>query len=84
MSQQVVKFSSLELTKLMLEKANINEGLWAMRWGFNLQTAGIMSPDGPLPAAVVVIAEMGLERVTEPGPTVVDAATRELAQVPVH
>lgn len=73
---QLIKFSYRELAELMVRKQGIKEGLWGIyvRFGIGGMNIGD-SPESLVPAAVVALTEMGLQRFAEPSALTIDAAT---------
>jgi len=74
-----IKYDLKELTALMLQDQGIRSGLWMIWTRFNLGAANIAPPEdqpgGAVgPAAIAVLAEVGIQRVGEPGPLSIDAS----------
>lgn len=63
---------------MMLKDQKIHEGYWALmvKFGFGAANIGpsIEQPEEVNPTAIVGVAGIGLERVSQPGPLVLDAA----------
>lgn len=70
-----VQYKHKELTELMLKDRGIHEGLWVLqiRFGLGAVNAG-PSEDDVHPTAMVPVQGIGILRVDQPGPLVVDAA----------
>ncbi|MBF0508441.1 MAG: hypothetical protein HQK57_05890 [Deltaproteobacteria bacterium] len=61
----------------MIKKEGIHEGLWAIYLEFGLDGANISTgPDdlNLMPAAIVLIKRIGIQKVDQPTPLTVDAA----------
>jgi hypothetical protein len=72
-------FKSQEIVELLVRKQGLTEGLWALSVRFGLQATNIgPSDDQLLPAAIVVLLEIGIQKVDKPTNLTVDAA--ELAR----
>lgn len=72
-----IKYSLKELTELMLRDQGIRSGLWMIATRFELAAANFAASEtgGPTgPAVVSVLAEIGIQKVPEPGPLSVDAS----------
>lgn len=68
-------FDHKELTELLIRKQGIHEGLWAIFIEFGLAGANIGTDEtNVLPAAIVPVKRIGIQRVDEPTPLSVDAA----------
>jgi len=68
-------FTFKEITELMVRKAGVKEGLWAISLKLGIQGVSIgQTPDELVPAAIVPILEIGIERVDTPSRLSVDAA----------
>jgi hypothetical protein len=75
--QQMIAFSFKELARLMIKDQNIHEGLWGIYVEFGLGAANIGSgPDDPgmLPAAIIPIKKIGLQKFNEENNLTVNAA----------
>ncbi len=71
----VIKFSFKELAQLMVKQQGIKEGHWGIFVRFGLSAANIGGPEESMvPAAVVPLLELGLQRFDAPNPLTVDAA----------
>ncbi len=74
-----IKYSLKEVTALMIRDQGIRDGLWMILTRFNFGAANVAPPDdqpgGAVgPAGITVLAEVGIQRVEEPGPLSVDAS----------
>jgi hypothetical protein len=70
-------FNLKEITELLVKKADIHEGLWGITVEFALGATNISAgPDDPnmLPAAIVPVKRIGIQKSDEPTPLTVDAA----------
>ena len=73
-STQIV-FKHREVVEALLKKQGIHAGIWGLYVKFGIQGANIgPSADQLLPAAVVPILEIGLQRFEEENSLAVDAA----------
>lgn len=70
-------FSHRELLELLIKKADVHEGKWAimMSFGFSAGNFG-PAPDQMSPGAIVVVTNVGIQRATSDAPEeiVLDAA----------
>ena len=74
-----IKYGLKEITALMLRDQGIREGLWMIWTRFSFGAANVAPPEdqpgGAVgPAGIAVLAEVGIQRVEEPGPLSVDAS----------
>jgi hypothetical protein len=72
-----ITYSLKELTELMLRDQGIRSGLWMIvtRFGYTSAYVAAPEPGGPTgPAVVSVLAEVGIQKVPEPGPLSIDAS----------
>jgi hypothetical protein len=74
-----IKYSLKEVTALMLREQGIRSGLWMIWTRFHFGATNIAPPEdqpgGTVgPAGIAVLAEVGIQRVEEPGPLSVDAS----------
>ena len=70
-----ITFTYKELAEMMIRHAGLKEGLWGIVVKFGISAANIgQSPEDVLPAAIVPVLEIGLQRVDEPSRLTVDAA----------
>ncbi len=68
-------FTHREIVELLLKKQEIHEGIWGLYVRFGLKAANVgSSPADQLPAAIVPVLEIGLQRGKEEGALFVDAA----------
>ncbi len=70
-------FELKEMAEILLRHNNIHEGHWGIYVEFGLGAANIgVSPDGErvLPAAIIPIQKLGIQRFDQPNPLTVDAA----------
>jgi len=70
-------FNHKEITELLIKKQAIHEGLWTIYIEFGLGAAIIgTSPDDPniLPAAIVPVKRIGIQRQDQPSLLTVDAS----------
>lgn len=70
-------FTFKEIAEALVKRQDIHEGLWAIYFEFGIGAGHI--PTGPntqeiVPAAVVPIVKMGIQRAEQPTPLTVDAA----------
>lgn len=72
-----ITFTTKELVEILIQRAGLHEGKWALLVNFNFAAANFgPSPDEMLPGGVVAVGSVGLQRAlpeTPPGMTV-DAA----------
>lgn len=77
-------FSYTELAEVLIKKLDLHEGHWGVYFEFALQGANVpTSPDAKtlLPAAIVVMQRVGIQRFDTPNNLTVDAATVNPAKV---
>jgi hypothetical protein len=70
-------FSHKELAELLIQKQDIHEGHWGIFIEFALAAANVSSgPDDPalLPAAIIPVKRIGIQKFDQPSPLTVDAA----------
>jgi hypothetical protein len=70
-------FNHKEITELLIKKQDIHEGFWAIYIEFGLGAVNIAAgPDDPniLPAAIVPVKRIGIQRNDQPNPLTVDAS----------
>jgi hypothetical protein len=72
-----ILYTFKDLAALMVKDKGITEGHWGIfvRFGLVAGNVGVGAPDALAPAAIVPIAEIGLQRFPEPSSLTVDAAT---------
>lgn len=72
-----ILFSYKEIVECLVKEKDIHEGIWGISIGFEFGAANIAKRDDPnsfLPAAIVPIADIGIERVEEESNLTVNAA----------
>lgn len=70
-----ITFKYNELTEMLIKQQNLHEGLWAIFIKFGIQGANLgPTRDELVPAAIVPILEIGIQRVDSPNGLTVDAA----------
>jgi hypothetical protein len=74
---QTYLFAYKEVTEALIKKQDIHEGLWGIYIEFGMSGGNI--PSGPstdtlVPAAIVAIVKIGIQRADKPNPLTVDAA----------
>jgi hypothetical protein len=69
-------YSFVEIAELLVKKADLHEGHWGLYVEFGLNATNIVTeaPKTMLPAAIIPIVKMGLQRFPEPNLLSVDAA----------
>jgi hypothetical protein len=70
-------FSYTEVAEVLIKKADVHEGYWGVYFEFGLQGANVpTSPDAKtlLPAAIVFMQRVGIQRFDAPNNLTVDAA----------
>lgn len=74
---QIITFSYKELTTVLLKHQGIHEGLWAVTIQLGLQAATIKvgsSEEDAVPAAIVPLIKIGIQKQEKPNPLTVNAA----------
>ena len=72
---QIYPFTHQELAEILIKHKNIHEGLWGIYVEFGIGATNIgQGPNDILPAAIVPIVKLGLQRFPEPNNLTVDAA----------
>lgn len=71
--QQYV-FSYQEVAEALIKKQNLHEGIWAIYLEFALGAANIQGPEGIMPAAIVPLVKVGLQKAEAVSAIAVDAA----------
>ncbi|MFH1596421.1 MAG: hypothetical protein ABIG94_08670 [Pseudomonadota bacterium] len=74
---QIITFEYKEIVKVLLKHQGIHEGLWAIVVQFGLQAANIKvgpSEGDVVPAAILPLVKMGIQKSDKPTPLTVDAA----------
>ncbi|MHB8629950.1 MAG: hypothetical protein ACYDBJ_27265 [Aggregatilineales bacterium] len=74
---KMIAFSYKEVAEALLKGQDIHEGLWGVYIEFGIGAANVAqtSADSIVPAAIVPVVKIGLQRFTEPNNLTVDAAT---------
>lgn len=70
-------FTHKEITELLIKKQDIHEGYWAIYIEFGLGAGNIAAgPDDPnmLPAAIIPVKRIGIQRHDQPNQLTVDAS----------
>jgi hypothetical protein len=70
-------FSHKELIETLIKKQDLREGIWSLAFQLGMGATQIPSPTDskiPVPAAVVSIMSVGLQRTDKEGPLALDAA----------
>jgi len=70
-------FAYQELAEILLKKLDIHEGHWGIYFEFNLQGANVPTipdPNTLMPAAVVFMKSVGIQRFDAPNNLTVDAS----------
>ena len=68
-------FKLKELTEVMIRHQGLRDGLWGIFIEFGISATNIPSGDELIPAAVVPIMKVGIQRFDAPNATTIDAAT---------
>jgi len=70
-----IVFSHTEVVQALLKQQQIHEGIWGIYIKFGIKAANVgMSPSDLLPAAIVPVIEIGLQKFDEENNLAVDAA----------
>lgn len=75
-----IVFSHAEVLELLVKKADVHEGLWALSFQLGMQIGRIPTgPETSFPGAAILIQSVGIQRMEEeapiaPGSTFVDAS----------
>jgi len=72
-----ILFSHQELAEILVKEQDIHEGLWGVYIEFAIQGANIssdISGQSLLPAAIVPVLKIGIQRFAEPSQLTVDAS----------
>ena len=73
-AKQII-FRHTELAEMMVKQQDIHEGLWSIYLKFGIQGANLgPTPEDILPAAIVPVLEIGIQRVNKANRLTVDAA----------
>ena len=75
---QRYSFTYPEIAEALIKQQGIHEGLWAVFLDFGLEAANVRPPDGSegdfLPAAIVLVQSIGIQRFRDGNYLTVDAA----------
>lgn len=74
---QIITFSYNELTTLLIKHQGIHEGLWSLTVQMGFQAAHIKvgpSDEDVVPAAIVPLIKIGIQKQDKPNPLTVNAA----------
>ncbi len=73
---RVLTFSHREVAEALVKKENLHEGIWGLYVEFGITAANIgTDPEGSfLPAAIVPVQKIGLQRFKEESSLAVDAS----------
>jgi hypothetical protein len=70
-----IAFTHKEVVEALIRYNNLHEGLWGLHIEFGLGAANVGSEPGDLlPAAIIPVKKIGLQRFDEPNNLTVDAA----------
>jgi hypothetical protein len=72
-----ITFTHKEVAEALIEKQDLHEGLWGIYIEFGIGAANIgQGPDDPnlMPAAIIPITKIGIQRFPKPNNLTVDAA----------
>lgn len=75
--EERISFSYKEIVECLIKEKNIHKGIWGIVIGFDLGAANVAKRDEPnsfMPAAVIPIVDIGIERVEEESNLTVNAA----------
>ena len=69
-------FAHKELAEILIHKQGLHEGIWTLAFQLGMGNANAASPTGgdPVPAVVVSIMSVGLQKTDKEGPMALDAA----------
>ncbi len=69
-------FSHKELGEILIRERGLHEGIWAVTFNIGMGVANLPPPTGgdPVPAAVISIISVGLQKVPQESPMSLDAA----------
>ena len=74
-TQKVYTYTFKALAEILVKHEDIHEGLWGIYAEFGINATNIgKGPDDVLPAAIVPILKLGLQRFPQPSNLTVDAA----------
>lgn len=74
---QIISFTNREIAEMIVKKQNLHEGLWGISIEFGLSAANVHTtpdPENLLPAAIIPVVKIGLQRFSTPNSLTVDAA----------
>jgi hypothetical protein len=74
---QIIMFTYKEIATVLLKHQGIHEGLWGVTMQMSLQATNVkVTPAGEdvVPAAIIPIIKMGIQKFDKPNPLTVDAA----------
>jgi hypothetical protein len=77
MPDQNVQFTFKEVAEALVRQAGLTDGHWGILLRFGIQGMNITNQDNKeemIPAALVPVMEIGLQRFSKPSPLSVDAA----------
>ena len=72
-----ILFSYKDIVECLIKEKDIHEGIWGISIGFEFGAANVAKRDEPdsfMPAAIIPIADIGIERVDEESNLTVNAA----------
>ena len=75
-------FKHPELARILVEHEGITEGHWGVFLKFGLGAGNVPGPDGStlIPAAIVPVIEVGIQKFSEPNSLTFDASTLKTAK----
>lgn len=75
---KTITFNHKEVAEALVRASNIHEGLWGVYIEFGIAGANVgdqANPDSIVPAAIVPVLKIGIQRFDNPNNMTVDAAT---------
>ncbi|MBA2493836.1 MAG: hypothetical protein H0V31_03970 [Acidobacteria bacterium] len=75
--EQRITFSYQEIVECLIKKRNIHEGLWGISVTFALGAINVNrqeNPDKYMPAAIIPVQEIGIQKYNEPSNLTLDAS----------
>ncbi len=66
-------FTYREVAEQLVKSVDIQEGYWGVYFEFGLKAANVGGPDDLIPAAVLPVLKVGIQRFDEPNNLTVDA-----------
>lgn len=84
---KTITFDYKEIAEALVKRQRITEGLWGVYIEFGLQGANInISPSGEalIPAAIVPVLKIGIQRFDEPNQLTVDASALNRVAAPTR